>query len=288
MGIFQAPLISVPYGFSDRSPVAVFRFIFRKGRQMRKKMSVKFRGMHVGTSNRWAFAWSVATAAILAVPAMSSASIVLNTKTDNFTNGDTTYQGSVIQASNSDLLQTSLDSTTPYTDNLAGGSVPPTYDGVISTVYGGSSITGGLGGGDNHYVVYNLDTSTNTQGYTISKINTIESWSDRTGQAYTVSYSTVSAPNTFVNLYTLPASTFSSTFSSRYWVSEASLTDSSGTLASNVKSIRFNFANADISWNVYREIDVIGSPVPEPASLALMGLGGLALIRRRRGGVRSA
>lgn len=64
----------------------------------------------------------------------------------------------------------------------------------------------------------------------------------------------------------------------------SSITDDAGDLASNVTHIRFDPVDGTIDGDggVYREIDVIGQPVPEPGSLALLGMGGLALIRRHR------
>ena len=66
-----------------------------------------------------------------------------------------------------------------------------------------------------------------------------------------------------------------------------------GLLATGVESITFdNFVNANESANpsvvVYREFDVFGTAtvaaIPEPSSLALLGLCGLAVISRRRRG----
>lgn len=61
------------------------------------------------------------------------------------------------------------------------------------------------------------------------------------------------------------------------------ITDDAGDLATGVTHIRFDPTDGQINGDggVYREIDVIAA-VPEPSSTALLGLGGLALILRRR------
>ena len=61
--------------------------------------------------------------------------------------------------------------------------------------------------------------------------------------------------------------------------------DSAGPLATGVNALRFTFNGADVE--VFREFDVVGNAtggtaVPEPASMGLLALGGLAALRRRR------
>ena len=55
-------------------------------------------------------------------------------------------------------------------------------------------------------------------------------------------------------------------------------------MAANVAAVRFVFPNQENGYVGYRELDVHGvvAPVPEPASLAALTLGGLALLGRRR------
>ena len=59
-----------------------------------------------------------------------------------------------------------------------------------------------------------------------------------------------------------------------------SITDDGGTLASGVRYIKLDFGGVENGWTGYTEIDAFA--VPEPSTTALLGLGGLALILRRR------
>lgn len=66
---------------------------------------------------------------------------------------------------------------------------------------------------------------------------------------------------------------------------KVNVTDGTGVLASGIEAIKFEFLNTvgNNGGSIYREIDVLGSAaVPEPTTIALLGLGGVALILRRR------
>jgi PEP-CTERM motif len=137
--------------------------------------------------------------------------------------------------------------------------------------------------GDGAVLTYSLGSAPG--GYKITNINTYTGWGDsgRINQDYTVSYSTVSAQNTFIPIQTVdyhPGSLGTPQ------ATEVLLSSSTGVIATGVADIQFTFANpVQNDYVGFHELDVIGSAVPEPSSVvALCGLGamGLLLIARRR------
>ncbi len=114
---------------------------------------------------------------------------------------------------------------------------------------------------------YTFDTSANTAGYNVTNINLYSSWSDegRDAMNVTVAYSTVAAPNTYTDIAT--ASGDPGLCNAAYIT-----TDLTG-----VKSIRFSFGDQENGYAGYNELDVIGTPIPEPSAaiLALFSIIGL-------------
>lgn len=198
----------------------------------------------------------------------------------NFSSTNGTAPG--VAVSSGDLLQTSLGSVSgPGTYYSSANQLSLLYDGVFHGGYGGTTqvVQPNVA-----TLTFNFDVTTNTGGYSLTTIRTYASWGDegRDGQDYTVYYSTTSAPATYVELVNLNAFDTSSEDTPSTMVQ---LTHSSGTLATNVASLRFVFSGYENDGSGYSEFDVMGSPsaIPEPSTYAVIsGVLALGLAMRRR------
>lgn len=186
----------------------------------------------------------------------------------------------VVQNQSNDTNQWTL----PVGTNLLAGAstAPPT-----AVIHEGSSsnwatLTDGLIGDaadksasvtpDNgNSVVFSLDLSVNFNGYSLTSFDTYCAWPDsgRDNQNFTIQYATVAAPTTFVNLATVSNQTVGSIISTH-----TNITDSTGTLASGVGYIRFNFANQENGYVGLREFIVIGAASPLSTPLTWTGAAG--------------
>lgn len=94
-------------------------------------------------------------------------------------------------------------------------------------------------------------------------------------------YTKSSVYATDLGSYTLLASTVMRAPSAGGNFSQVTISDVNGAIASNVRSVYFQFGAAENGFVGLGEIDVVQA-IPEPAATLLGGLGVLALLRRRR------
>ena len=170
----------------------------------------------------------------------------------------------------SDPFSTGTDTTAVV---LTDGSFGPANDGA-----NGGPNTTIVGNGAQ--IDYTLTGS--ALGYDITGIDTYSGWSNngRVNQDYTVSYATVSAPNTFIPITPVSEGGAATTPSGL----KVSISETSGILASDVIKIRFDFPAVQNNAVGYRELDVFGTPVPEPvgATAAALFAGAALVVRRSR------
>jgi hypothetical protein len=169
-------------------------------------------------------------------------------------------------------------SVAKLTDGSFGQNGTPN-DGSFAGIVGAGSLNNTGAGNDT--ITYALDLAAHPQGFNVSSIGIYTGWHD-TGRSEikaAVFYSTVASPNTFTFLGNVDYNGNVDNFSS--------LADSSGGwLATNVADIEFAFPGQENGGVGYRELTVIGSPVPEPSTIValigLCGMGLVGLIRYRR------
>jgi len=121
----------------------------------------------------------------------------------------------------------------------------------------------GSGSGAGQYVIYTLAGS--ASGYNLNSVVTYGGWDDfgRDEQNYTLSYSTVSAPTTFIELGAVansfpPLGAAAANISRLTWTAAGG-----GPLASNVAAVEFNFAlpSGQLNgWEGYAELQLFGTP----------------------------
>jgi hypothetical protein len=219
----------------------------------------------------------VFSAVFAAIASCGAAHGALIVGQQQFNSGD--VLPSPITAVSGDLLETSVASFTGENSsaNVRNGTTGTAQanDGTNPAVVWGQGQT-----------TYVFNTSVNTLGYNISEIRLFSGWMDgRAGQSYSIDYSLVGAPNTFIPLGTVSAPVSDGSLLTRTY-------DSTGAnILTGVAAIQFNQIDNDLagSGTVFREFDVLGSPTlpaPEPTSLAtlcgLSAMGLLLFLRRGR------
>jgi hypothetical protein len=144
----------------------------------------------------------------------------------------------------------------------------PGYPITTSTNY----VTCGNGYGAGSSLIYPLSNS--TLGYDLTNITVYGGWADngRDQQAYTVYYSTVTAPTNFIALGVV---NFNPTIAGNIQsATRVTLTSSVGVLATNVAVVKFDFTNpgSENGYCGYAGITVFGRPSIPPAVPATLNV----------------
>ena len=196
------------------------------------------------------------------------------------------YSPNLPAASSTDLLQ-GLTPTSYFhpTVNLteanfreeSSGGTPALTNGSISTVYGGADAAtihpayATSGGG---VITYTLPEFSNIREFVV-----YSGWNDGGRDEMNVTVGVSGDGTIFTDLFTAMANTTGTTPITH----RVSAVDDGGAfLAQNVKFVRYSFNGTENGYSGYVELDVIGTAVPEPGSLSVLGLAGAALLRRRR------
>jgi Protein of unknown function (DUF642)/Bacterial Ig domain len=137
-------------------------------------------------------------------------------------------------------------------------------NGTSGTTTSANYVTCGNGGGAGSSVTYTLTGSAN--GYSLTNLMVYGGWADagRDQQAYTVYYSKVAAPATFILLRSVnynPVNAANAQSATR-----ATLIPVGGALATNVAAVKFDFTTptSENGYCGYSEIALFGMPTPVP------------------------
>ncbi|MCH1510435.1 MAG: PEP-CTERM sorting domain-containing protein [Akkermansiaceae bacterium] len=234
---------------------------------------------------------TTSTLALTALAIGSTQASVINITPIEENGGDraVAWNPTTTVASNTDLLQGLTATASSGNFALeASGAVPIFNDGSVGTwgayVDGATNhdnfATGGNTGGTS--VTYNLAPS--TFGYDITDVIVLGGWQDtgRDQQAYTVAFAPI---GDLANFTTVGSVNFQPTITGQNHraITTGLTDDGGGFIGQGVGAVRFTFDSVENGYTGYAELDVIGSAaVPEPSSTALIGLGGLALLLRRK------
>ncbi len=222
-----------------------------------------------------------ASLATILVSSSAQAAIVVNEVND----AQFTYSPDV---SNTDLLDGLTATALSGWNNSSGASDVELTDGVhglgfrvdpADAIQGAWTTVGAT-------ATYNLGAGANGLGFDITSVVSIADWEGAGfgNQAWTMEVRTIGGTFT-----TLASVDYQPLNSDVFAGTKVTLTDSTGTIATGIDQIRITANEVNAGANngafVWRELDVIGTDtavVPEPTSTALLGLGGLALLLRRR------
>lgn len=188
---------------------------------------------------------------------------------------------STFAVSNSDLINSDQSTFSSIADsNFTAGLGPSAGQAVTARLNNGATANTSSAfdfaqvtwdSGDGAWTsVFNLNTAANSLGFTITGVNTFAQWNDqRVNQAFTLSYSTVSAPSTFTSL-----GTFSNIANrpSGGWSAIKVTENTTGIIATNVAALKFDFLNGGNvgGGTTYMEVDALGTAIASNNSQILI------------------
>jgi hypothetical protein len=235
------------------------------------------------------------------IPALSAISLISGTAhaTVTFLNsysGTATEVNSTIQfsyaadVSNSDLINgmtpTVVLADWNTTNNAHPNELTDGIHGVGFNVITTDKVQGAWTKSNVSSATYNLGLGANNLGYNITSIQSIADWVNVGfgNQAWTLAVQLVGA-GSFVDVATVNYQPLAKVAPNDIGTTKVTLTDLdiTGIQALRVTTISVN-GGTNLGAFIWRELDVVGAatPVPEPSAAVLLGLGGLALLRRRR------
>jgi hypothetical protein len=151
----------------------------------------------------------------------------------------------------------------------AGGSLTIATGGSPTTTSANYVSCGTAASGAGQFVAYTLTGS--ASGYNLTNITVYGGWRDsgRDQQGYTVYYSTVAAPSTFISLasvYYNPTNT-----ADVACATQVILTSTNGALATDVAAVKFDFTTPATpnGWCGYSQIQVFGTQTGSPPTASL-------------------
>ncbi|HUA69402.1 MAG TPA: immunoglobulin domain-containing protein, partial [Candidatus Saccharimonadales bacterium] len=241
--------------------------------------AVKFDFTFPGSENGWTGYGAITVQGVSATSVITPALVITTTNQNGPSPFTPTYTAEV----NNDLILGLSPSTAAgnfQEDDGNNGPISILTDGLLASNVNTAGweaqfVSCGGGNGAGSTLIYTLPANAN--GYDITNIVTYSGWQDggRDGQYYTVSYSTVAAPTTFVpigTVYYLPS------VPSQPSLNRVSISTGSGApLGSGVQNIKFDFAGPtgassfNNGWQGYDEIIVQGTntaaPPPPPSPI---------------------
>jgi hypothetical protein len=196
--------------------------------------------------------------------------------------GSNPYAGEI---SSSDLVD---DSSATLSSEYVSSDPDPSWMGNGSNLNDGVDNLAWVGiasKADGRFVDYTLDTASSPEGYKITQI-VLQAGKDNAAGfnaanvKFEIHYQALNSTD-WTLLGEFEYAIDEGPAAGNDVFSKVTLTDTTGTVVSGIQAVRF-VAYKNGNPGHFRELDVFGAAVPEPATMGLVALGSLGLLRRRR------